>query len=227
MASHSSESAEIKDLQNITYMKMVNKFTQSKAIDDTSLIILTAAYAVLIIVGVTGNGLVCAAVARKPTMRTGRNVYIINLAVSDLLLCLITMPFSLVEISVKFWPLGKPSYPALFFPPHEYKLITLLAVLLIGAFCPVSSQSLFTLNDRWTAVQTGGRAAGDVNFRFCDQHHSHSIGSLSGYRKSDETSMSPFENYHHTDLHLDPRINPRIAPVLLPNRRIHQSQVTQ
>lgn len=99
--------AEITDLQNITYNKMVNKFTQGKAIDDTSLIILMIAYAILIVFGVTGNGLVCAVVARKPTMRTGRNVYIINLAVSDLLLCLITMPFSLVEISVKFWPLGE------------------------------------------------------------------------------------------------------------------------
>jgi hypothetical protein len=103
---------EITDLQNITYNKMVNKFTQGKAIDDTSLIILMITYAILIVFGVTGNGLVCAVVARKPTMRTGRNVYIINLAVSDLLLCLITMPFSLVEISVKFWPLGE-SQPSL------------------------------------------------------------------------------------------------------------------
>lgn len=102
-----STDSEIKDLQNITYMKMVNKFTQGKAIDDTSLVLLTLAYAFLIVFGVTGNGLVCAVVARKPSMRTGRNVYIINLAVSDLLLCLITMPFSLVEISVKFWPLGE------------------------------------------------------------------------------------------------------------------------
>lgn len=112
----SAERPQIKDLisQNITYMKMVNKFSESKAIDDTSLIILTVSYAILIIFGVVGNGLVCAAVARKPAMRTGRNVYIINLAISDLLLCLITMPFSLVEISVKFWPLGKPRSPAKF-----------------------------------------------------------------------------------------------------------------
>ena len=105
------EGGEITDLQNVTYNKMVNKFTQGKAIDDTSLIILMIAYAILIVFGVTGNGLVCAVVARKPTMRTGRNVYIINLAVSDLLLCLITMPFSLVEISVKFWPLGESRCP--------------------------------------------------------------------------------------------------------------------
>lgn len=98
---------EIKDLHNLTYMKMFNNITQNRAIDYTSLVILTVAYALLIVFGVAGNGLVCMAVARKPSMRTARNVYIINLAISDLLLCLITMPFSLVEISVKFWPLGE------------------------------------------------------------------------------------------------------------------------
>ena len=94
--------------QNLTeMMKKLEQFTHNKAIDDTSLITLLIFYAILIVFGVTGNGLVCAAVARKPSMRTGRNVYIINLAISDLLLCLFTMPFSLVEIALKFWPLGK------------------------------------------------------------------------------------------------------------------------
>lgn len=111
MPSNSSDS-QMMEVQNITYerMKIASKFTHAQAIGDTPLAILTLAYAVLIVFGVTGNGLVCAVVARKPSMRTGRNVYIINLAVADLLLCLITMPFSLVEISVKFWPLGE--FPA-------------------------------------------------------------------------------------------------------------------
>ena len=104
---HSEELDE--DLtQNLTLMmRKLEQFTHNKAIDDTSLITLLIFYAILIVFGVTGNGLVCAAVARKPSMRTGRNVYIINLAISDLLLCLFTMPFSLVEIALKFWPLGK------------------------------------------------------------------------------------------------------------------------
>jgi neuropeptide Y receptor len=87
-------------------LKRLEHFTHNKAIDDTSLISLLIFYAILIVFGVTGNGLVCAAVARKPSMRTGRNVYIINLAISDLLLCIFTMPFSLVEIALKYWPLG-------------------------------------------------------------------------------------------------------------------------
>lgn len=39
-------------------------------------------------------------------MRTLRNTFITNLAVSDLLLCLVTMPLTLVEIITKYWPLG-------------------------------------------------------------------------------------------------------------------------
>lgn len=97
-----------KDLfENLTaMMKRLEQFTHNKAIDDTSLITLLIFYAILIVLGVTGNGLVCAAVIRKPSMRTGRNVYIINLAISDFLLCIFTMPFSLVEIALKYWPLG-------------------------------------------------------------------------------------------------------------------------
>lgn len=76
------------------------------AIDEHSFICLLIAYSILIMTGACGNGLVCVAVARKPAMRTARNVYIINLAISDLILCLFTMPFTFVEIVLRFWPLG-------------------------------------------------------------------------------------------------------------------------
>ena len=76
------------------------------AIDERSLICLLVAYSILIMTGACGNGLVCIAVSRKPAMRTARNVYIINLAISDLILCLFTMPFTLIEIVLRFWPLG-------------------------------------------------------------------------------------------------------------------------
>jgi G-protein coupled receptor len=84
----------------------LEEFGSNKAIDDRSLIYLLFGYISLIILGATGNGLVCIAVIRKPSMRTPRNIFIINLAISDLILCLFTMPFSLVEIALKFWPLG-------------------------------------------------------------------------------------------------------------------------
>ncbi|OQR78601.1 neuropeptide F receptor-like [Tropilaelaps mercedesae] len=76
------------------------------AIKELPLVFLLTLYSLLIMTGAIGNGLVCMAVARKPAMRTARNVYIINLAISDLILCLFTMPFTLVELILRYWPLG-------------------------------------------------------------------------------------------------------------------------
>ncbi|UYV68402.1 NPY1R [Cordylochernes scorpioides] len=106
-----SDYANFSEPSNSTLLRAMNierwkAWVNNRAIDDNALVGLLAAYVVLILTGATGNGLVCMAVARKPQMRTARNVFIINLAISDLILCLFTMPFSLVEIVLKFWPLG-------------------------------------------------------------------------------------------------------------------------
>ena len=60
-------------------------------------------YASMILVGGAGNLLVILVVVRNAAMRTARNVFIVNLAVSDLMLCLITMPLTLVEILYQTW----------------------------------------------------------------------------------------------------------------------------
>ena len=57
----------------------------------------------MILVGGIGNILVILVVVRNAAMRTARNVFIVNLAVSDLMLCLITMPLTLVEILYQTW----------------------------------------------------------------------------------------------------------------------------
>ncbi len=60
----------------------------------------------MIVVGSVGNLLVIFVVARNPAMRTARNVFVVNLAVSDLMLCLITMPLTLIEILYLTWQFG-------------------------------------------------------------------------------------------------------------------------
>eukprot|EP00095_Tigriopus_kingsejongensis_P011593 maker-scaffold297_size217559-snap-gene-1.19 protein:Tk11593 transcript:maker-scaffold297_size217559-snap-gene-1.19-mRNA-1 annotation:"neuropeptide f receptor" len=72
--------------------------------------ILVMLYASMILIGATGNLLVILVVVRNVAMRTARNVFIVNLAVSDLMLCLITMPLTLVEILYQTWQFG--NYPA-------------------------------------------------------------------------------------------------------------------
>ena len=78
----------------------------NRRVSDPVFNVLIAVYTLLIVTGLCGNCLVVLAVIRKPTMRTLRNTFIINLAVSDLLLCLLTMPLTLMEILTKHWPLG-------------------------------------------------------------------------------------------------------------------------
>ncbi|KAL9898029.1 neuropeptide F receptor [Glossina fuscipes fuscipes] len=85
---------------------LIERFSRNRRIDAPWYHILIVLYGILIIFGALGNILVVMAVIRKPAMRTARNLFILNLAVSDLLLCLVTMPLTLIEIVTKFWPFG-------------------------------------------------------------------------------------------------------------------------
>ncbi|XP_037943439.1 neuropeptide F receptor-like [Teleopsis dalmanni] len=102
---------------------LLERFTKNRSIDEPWYHILIAMYSVLIVFGAVGNVLVVVAVVRKPIMRTARNLFILNLAISDLLLCLVTMPLTLMEILSKFWPFG--SYAVL------CKMIAMLQALSI------------------------------------------------------------------------------------------------
>ncbi|KAL8558882.1 hypothetical protein ACOMHN_054313 [Nucella lapillus] len=68
--------------------------------------LLILAFALFITFGALGNGLVCFVVARSPHMRTPRNIFIINLAISDLTLCVFTQPLNLYLLIKTQWELG-------------------------------------------------------------------------------------------------------------------------
>ncbi|XP_063706269.1 uncharacterized protein LOC134835326 [Culicoides brevitarsis] len=67
-------------------------------------------YSILIALGSLGNLFILFIIIKKPSMRNARNVFIFNLATSDLLLCLITMPLTLLEILTKYWPFGSHNF---------------------------------------------------------------------------------------------------------------------
>ncbi|VDO77487.1 unnamed protein product [Schistosoma margrebowiei] len=73
------------------------------------LIILICIYTTMILFGSCGSLLVVYTVIRKPKMRTPRNLFIVNLAISDLILCLFTQPFNLLRILYWHydWKLGQ------------------------------------------------------------------------------------------------------------------------
>lgn len=114
------------ELEELNYQKL-QLYKTNRAISSDVLLTLLIGYILLIALGAIGNGLVCMAVYRKPNMRTPRNLFILNLAISDLTLCLITMPFTLIEIAYKYWTLGKLKrklFTKLSLPePHKFTLI--------------------------------------------------------------------------------------------------------
>ena len=59
---------------------------------------LVMVYVVLLVTGLCGNILIICSVLWHESMRTARNVFITTLAISDLILCLFTMPTTLWEV---------------------------------------------------------------------------------------------------------------------------------
>ncbi|XP_063431322.1 neuropeptide Y receptor type 2-like [Mytilus trossulus] len=64
-------------------------------------------YCVIFILGLIGNCLVVFVVMRKKEMRTVINIFITNLAVSDILLCLLAVPFTPISYYLQSWVFGE------------------------------------------------------------------------------------------------------------------------
>lgn len=64
-------------------------------------------YALICLLGIIGNVMVCFVVIRNPIMHTVTNIFIFNLALSDILLCLFAVPFTpLYLLAYKQWVFG-------------------------------------------------------------------------------------------------------------------------
>ena len=64
-------------------------------------------YVVVIFVGLASNAVVAWLVASRRALRTATNLYIANLAASDMMLCLFCLPFTLVRLLMRNWTLGE------------------------------------------------------------------------------------------------------------------------
>ncbi|XP_076438125.1 QRFP-like peptide receptor [Babylonia areolata] len=63
-------------------------------------------FVVFIVLGLVGNGLVCFIIIGNGWRQSSRNWYILNLALSDILTCVLCKPLTLVRLVLKNWPLG-------------------------------------------------------------------------------------------------------------------------
>nr|CAD7585525.1 unnamed protein product [Timema genevievae] len=65
-------------------------------------------YGAIFVLALCGNGLVCYVVQASPRMRTVTNYFIVNLAVGDILMTLLCIPFSFVTtLLLQHWPFGR------------------------------------------------------------------------------------------------------------------------
>jgi neuropeptide Y receptor len=63
-------------------------------------------YSVIFLLGVSGNLLVVYVVLRNKSMQTITNLFITNLAVSDIMMCLLAVPFTPLSAFLKSWVFG-------------------------------------------------------------------------------------------------------------------------
>lgn len=63
-------------------------------------------YIAIFVIGITGNVLVCYVVCRNKAMHTVTNLFITNLALSDILLCFLAVPFTPLYTFLERWIFG-------------------------------------------------------------------------------------------------------------------------
>ncbi|CAL1603471.1 unnamed protein product [Knipowitschia caucasica] len=74
--------------------------------DATSSMVITLIYFAVCAVGLCGNALVIYVILRYAKMKTVTNIYILNLAVADVL-CMTSLPFIGLQLALVHWPFGE------------------------------------------------------------------------------------------------------------------------
>lgn len=85
-------------LEEAMLILMSEKQREGRDLGSHAEVALIVVYAVLMVAGLVTNLLVSFVVARRAQMHTARNLYIVNLTVSDITLCVICMPSTLVAL---------------------------------------------------------------------------------------------------------------------------------
>lgn len=74
--------------------------------DKTSSVVITFIYFMVCAVGLCGNTLVIYVILRYAKMKTVTNIYILNLAVADVLF-MMSLPFIALQLALVHWPFGE------------------------------------------------------------------------------------------------------------------------
>ncbi|CAI2356129.1 unnamed protein product [Caenorhabditis sp. 36 PRJEB53466] len=88
---------------------MEHCFLSKRALDDVTLYKTTALYILIFLIGVIGNTTTCLVMKKHPMMKTHASMYLINLAVSDLVTLCVGLPFE-VLMNWRQYPWPFPDY---------------------------------------------------------------------------------------------------------------------
>uniref|UniRef100_A0A1I8FF20 G_PROTEIN_RECEP_F1_2 domain-containing protein n=1 Tax=Macrostomum lignano TaxID=282301 RepID=A0A1I8FF20_9PLAT len=95
------------------YLDMLKQFQrnveESREFEVPIFATIISVYCLFILFGLFGNGMVILTVWRNRSMRNARNIFIVNLAVSDFILCLLTQPMNIMRLFPNFisWEFGR------------------------------------------------------------------------------------------------------------------------
>lgn len=110
-------------------------------------------YATIFIIGISGNTLVCLVVCRQQKLRTSTNFYIMNLAVADLAVTIVCIPFDVaVQENDYVWPFGK------FLCHVIYPIMTMCTFASVGTLTAIA-YNRYTAISRPMRMQRGRKWA--------------------------------------------------------------------
>uniref|UniRef100_A0A3Q3VWX5 Somatostatin receptor type 2 n=1 Tax=Mola mola TaxID=94237 RepID=A0A3Q3VWX5_MOLML len=95
---------DIQDNESNLYLNLSE--TREPHQDKTSSVVITFIYFMVCAVGLCGNTLVIYVILRYAKMKTVTNIYILNLAVADVL-CMMSLPFIALQLALVHWPFGE------------------------------------------------------------------------------------------------------------------------
>lgn len=90
------------------YFQLVREYSDNDHwFDSTTEVAIILSYSFVVVVGFALNSLICLAMIMTPKLRTRKNLFILNLAISDILMCIVCLPFTVVKLVLKNWPFGE------------------------------------------------------------------------------------------------------------------------
>ncbi|XP_043525960.1 RYamide receptor-like [Frieseomelitta varia] len=106
------------EVWNLTNPKDCDYFAESQSVFSTKWFrgIICFLYSIIFVIALTGNGLVCYVVHSSPRMKTVTNLFIVNLAVGDILMALFCVPTSSIStLILQYWPFGPELCPTVIY----------------------------------------------------------------------------------------------------------------